>query len=111
MCYEETSIPALQRTAVITTDENNRILTYEEKPSEPKGHLAVPPFYFYRAQDIARIQEALDAGCGYDAPGSFAAWLSKQTPMHAYLMPGSRHDIGDMKSYEAVRDSYAGPEQ
>ena len=55
------------------------------------------------------IQEALDAGCGYDAPGSFAAWLSKVTPMHAWLMTGSRHDIGDMKSYEAVRDSYNGP--
>lgn len=109
MCHEETSIPALQRTAVITTDEEDLITSYEEKPKEPKGTLAVPPFYFYRSEDIARIQEALDAGCGYDAPGSFAAWLSKQIPMHAYRMPGGRHDIGDMKSYEAVRDSYRGP--
>ncbi len=58
-----------------------------------------------------RIQEALDVGCGYDAPGSFAAWLSTKVPMHAYRMPGGRHDIGDMKSYEAVRDSYRGPEK
>jgi hypothetical protein len=29
---------------------------------------------------------------------------------HAFLMPGKRHDIGDMKSYEAVRDSYRGVE-
>ena len=41
------------------------------------------------------IQEALDNGCGYDAPGSFAAWLSKQTPMHAFLMPGKRYDMPD----------------
>lgn len=109
MCHEESSLSALQRTAVITVDGNDLITSYEEKPREPKGHLAVPPFYFYRAADIARIQEALDAGCGYDAPGSFAAWLSKKVPMHAYRMPGSRHDIGDMKSYEAVRDSYTGP--
>lgn len=109
MCHEETSVPALQRTAVITVDGNDLITSYEEKPREPKGHLAVPPFYFYRAADIARIQEALDAGCGYDAPGSFAAWLSKKVPMHAYRMPGKRHDIGDMESYRAVRDSYQGP--
>ena len=25
--------------------------------------------------NVRRIQEALDNGCGYDAPGSFAAWL------------------------------------
>ena len=54
-------------------------------------------------------QEALDAGCNTDAPGSYAAWLSHQTPMHAWKMTGGRHDIGDMKSYEAVRESYKGP--
>ena len=108
MCHEENRLPALQKTAVITMDENNLITSYEEKPKEPKGHLAVPPFYFYRAADIHRIQEALDAGCGYDSPGSFAAWLSGQTPMHAYVMLGKRYDIGDMKSYETVQAVYKG---
>ena len=108
MCHEENRLAALQKTAVITVNDNNLITSYEEKPKEPKGHLAVPPFYFYRVADIHRIQEALDAGCGYDAPGSFAAWLSGQTPMHAYIMPGKRYDIGDMKSYETVQAVYTG---
>ena len=79
---------------------------FAEKPKEPKGNLAVPPFYCYRACDVKRIQEALDNGCGYDAPGSFAAWLSKQTPMHAYVMPGKRYDIGDINSYEYVKSVF-----
>ena len=61
----------------------------------------------YRACDVKRIQEALDNGCGYDAPGSFAAWLSKQTPMHAYVMPGKRYDIGDINSYEYVKSVFS----
>ena len=108
MCHEERRPEALRRTAVITVDDTGLITSYEEKPEQPKGHLAVPPFYYYRAADVARIGEALEAGCGYDAPGSFAAWLSGKTPMHAWPMPGRRYDIGDMKSYEAVRDSYTG---
>lgn len=80
---------------------------HEEKPQEPKGNLAVPPFYCYRSEDVKRIQEALDNGCGYDAPGSFAAWLSKQTPMHAYRMPGKRYDIGDINSYEYVKSVFS----
>ena len=56
----------------------------------------MPPFYCYRACDVKRIQEALDNGCGYDAP-------SKRTPMHAYVMPGKRYDIGDINSYEYVK--------
>lgn len=108
MCHEETELAKQQKTAIITIDENGKITSYEEKPKEPKGTLAVPPFYYYRSADLKRISEALDAGCGYDAPGSFAAWLSHQTPMHAYLMPGKRYDIGDIQSYQKVQEEYKG---
>ena len=108
MCYRETDPARCRRTAIITVDEDERITSYEEKPDKPKGELAVPPFYFYRREDIARIPEALCAGCAYDAPGSFAVWLSGRTKMHAWEMPGKRYDIGDMRSYEAIRDSYTG---
>ena len=99
MTHKENELKALQKTAVITIDENNLITSYEEKPLEPKGNLAVPPFYFYKNEDLKRINEALSDGCAYDAPGSFAAWLSKKVPMHAYIMPGKRYDIGDIESY------------
>ena len=107
MAHEEHRLAALQKTAVITVDEDGRITSYEEKPKEPKGNLAVPPFYIYRSKDIVRIQEALDDGCNADAPGSFAAWLSRHTDMHAYVMPGKRYDIGDIASYEAVKSVFA----
>ena len=108
MCHTEDRLEALRRTAVITVDDDGLITSYEEKPQEPKGNLAVPPFYYYRIQDIGRILEALEAGCGFDAPGSFAAWLSARTPMHAWLMPGRRYDIGTIENYEAVQKTYRG---
>jgi glucose-1-phosphate thymidylyltransferase len=102
MCHEENVLAKLQKTAVITTDVNGLITAYEEKPTVPKGNLAVPPFYYYKASDVQRIPEAFADGCEYDAPGSFAAWLSWNTPMHAYKMDGKRYDIGDIQSYEYV---------
>ena len=107
MCHEENELKKQQKTAIITVNEEERITSYEEKPQKPKGNLAVPPFYCYRAADVKRIPEALEDGCGYDAPGSFAAWLSKQTPVHAYRMPGKRYDIGDVSSYEYVKSVFA----
>ena len=107
MCHVENELKKQHKAAIITLDSNDLITSYEEKPKEPKGNLAVPPFYCYRACDVKRIQEALDNGCGYDAPGSFAAWLSKQTPMHAYVMPGKRYDIGDINSYEYVKSVFS----
>ena len=88
--------------------DEDLITSYEEKPKVPKGHLAVPPFYFYRRKDVKRIPEALAAGCGADAPGSFAAWLSRQVPMHAFVMPGKRYDVGDVESYRRVCEVFEG---
>lgn len=107
MCHEENELKKQQKTATITLDSNNLITSYEEKPKEPKGNLAVPPFYYYRAADVMRILEALTSGCSTDAPGSFAAWLSKQTAMHAFIMPGKRYDIDDIVSYRYVNSIFS----
>ena len=39
---------------------------------------------------------------GADAQGSFAAWLSRQVPMHAFVMTGKRYDVGGVESYRSV---------
>lgn len=106
MCHREDAIEKLRKTAVITVDDSQRITGYEEKPQIPKSNLAVPPFYIYTADDLKRVGEALENGCNPDAPGSFAAWLSSRTSMHAWIMPGQRYDIGDMKSYEEVKKQW-----
>ena len=43
-----------------------------------------------------------------DAPGSFIAWLCGITDVYAMEMPGSRYDIGNFESYEAVKKEYKG---
>lgn len=106
MCHREDAIEKLQKTAVITVDAMQKITSYEEKPQSPKSNLAVPPFYIYTSEDLGRVGEALESGCNPDAPGSFAAWLSDKTSMHAWVMSGQRYDIGDMKSYEEVKQKW-----
>ena len=106
MRYFEPSEERLHKCGVLEVDENGLILGMEEKPSEPKSHWACPPFYYYTREDAARIPEAIASGCGTDAPGSLVAWLSSKVPVHAMEMPGKRIDIGDLKSYEAVKEIF-----
>ena len=107
MRYYEPSEEKLRKCGVLQVDSDGLILGMEEKPSEPKSHWACPPFYFYRREDAMRIPEAIASGCGVDAPGSLVAWLSSKVPVHAMEMPGKRFDIGDLKSYEAVKEIFA----
>lgn len=100
--HVEPSIAALQKTGVLETDENFRVLAMLEKPQNPPSNYAVPPFYYYRASDLPLLKKALDEGCGFDAPGNLASWLCTQTEMYAWQLTGSRYDIGDLPSYESV---------
>ncbi len=80
----------------------------EEKPAMPKSNWCCPPFYFYTRNDISRIPEAVLDGCGTDAPGEFAAWLSSKEDVYAMEMPGRRFDIGNLESYRKVCSEYRG---
>ncbi len=108
MRYWEESMEKLRKTGVAVVDGDDRILEMEEKPAEPKSHWCTPPFYFYRAEDVPLVKAGIMAGCGVDAPGSFIAWLSGVTAVHAWEMPGRRYDIGNLESYEEVNKTYSG---
>ena len=102
MRYFEPSVPKLTKCAVVEVDSHDRILSMEEKPVQPRSHWCCPPFYYYTRSDARLVAKGIVAGCGTDAPGSFAAWLSTQVPVHAMEMPGKRFDVGNLESYQKI---------
>ena len=102
MRYYEPSVRRLRKSGVVRIARDGRVLSMAEKPAAPQSHWCCPPFYFYKRADLARLDEALAAGCGIDAPGSLAAWIASVAPVYAMKMPGPRYDIGDLESYRAV---------
>lgn len=109
MRYREDDLVKLRR-AGISEVEGEKLVSFEEKPQEPKSHWCTPPFYYYVASDAAKIAEAIADGAGVDAPGSLVAWMCKHSPMHSMVMPGKRYDIGNLESYYQIKEAYKGPE-
>ena len=108
MRYFEPDGARLKKSGIVEIDGDGLILGMEEKPAAPKSNWCCPPFYFYVKEDARRFFEGIAAGCGTDAPGSFVAWLSCQTRVHAMEMPGKRFDIGNLESYRNVCGNYHG---
>ena len=108
MRYYEASVEKLRKTGVAAVGADDRILSMEEKPQEPKSNWCTPPFYYYPRRDLHYVAEGIAKGCGVDAPGSFIAWLCGQTAVYAWEMPGKRFDIGNLESYRQVQESYRG---
>lgn len=107
MCHHESEIKALQRTGVIVVDDNMKVLQMQEKPQNPLSNWAVPPFYIYKKNDLPLIRNCLENGCQFDAPGNLAHYLCSKTSVHAWPMPGKRHDIGTLDSYYKAQEIFA----
>lgn len=103
MCHHEPSLKALQRTGVIAVDSDWKVLEMQEKPEKPVSHWAVPPFYLYARKDLPLIKTCIEHGCGFDAPGNLAHFLTDKTDVYAWQMPGHRFDIGSLDSYEEAK--------
>ena len=108
MRYYEQDEKRLAKSGVSVIGENETLLALEEKPAEPKSHWCTPPFYFYKAEDAAKIKAAIADGCGTDAPGSLVSWMCRHAVLHSMEMPGSRYDIGNLESYQKVQETYRG---
>lgn len=104
MTYAEEELRILQKCGVVEIDKNNKVLSFEEKPEKPKSKYAVPPFYIYRKEDLYLFEEALNSGCGVDAPGHFVEWFCKHATVYAYLMPDIRIDIGTLEDYLKIKN-------
>ncbi len=108
MRYYEPEEKKLTKCGVVEIDENDRIVSMEEKPAQPKSHWCCPPFYYYTKADAKLVAKGIEAGCGTDAPGSYIAWLCTQTPVFAMEMPGKRFDVGNLESYNKIKEEYKG---
>jgi len=108
MRYYETDEKKLPKCGVVTVAEDDLVLEMTEKSPTPATHWCCPPFYYYTGKDVRMVSRGIESGCGTDAPGSYLAWLCRQTPVYAMRMPGRRYDIGNLESYRNVQEEYKG---
>ena len=92
----------LTRMGVAELGPEGRVVGFEEKPAQPKGHFRVPPFYLYAAEAVGGLTEFLAEGGSADAPGHYLAWWLQHGPVQAVRRDEGTYDIGTLESYRAV---------
>jgi glucose-1-phosphate thymidylyltransferase len=80
---------------VVEADEDDRVVGFEEKPSQPRSTLVATAAYFYPREHVPLIARYLAEGNPPDQPGRMVAWLYEREPVYAYRFPGLWFDIGN----------------
>ena len=93
--YECPDPELIKQYGVVELDEDDRVLSFEEKPERPVSNLAATAAYLYRAEDVSLLGQYLAEGNSPDAPGNYVAWLYMRAPVYGYRFSGDWLDIGD----------------
>lgn len=89
---------------IVALNENNKVIDFIEKPSNPPSTLAATCCYLFPKDIMKLIGVYIDEGNRKDSPGYFIDWLRKRTSVHAFVFKGHWFDIGDLESLENARE-------
>jgi glucose-1-phosphate thymidylyltransferase len=82
---------------VVELDAEDRIVSFEEKPAEPRSDLAATAAYLYAPEHLSLLADYLAEGNSPDAPGNFVAWLYRRKAVYGWRFDGDWLDIGDQE--------------
>ncbi len=90
---------------IVETDDNHKILSFEEKPEKPKSTLASTACYILTQEGINGLLKYLDEGNDPDKMGHFIQWFISNHNVHAFKFDGKWFDIGNLDEYHKA-DEY-----
>lgn len=89
------SVELARQYAVVTLDDEERVVSFVEKPVEPTGTLVAVATYVYHRNHVPLVSKYLAGGNPPDAPGNLIAWLHTRRAVYGYRFGGTWFDIGD----------------
>lgn len=105
--YKEDDLKQLIRGGTTDIDENGKIISFEEKPTNVNYPYAVPTFYIIQKEDLTLFNDYQKEGYNMDANGNFIPYLLDHSTVYGYVFDEYRYDIGTLESYEQVQKRFA----
>lgn len=87
-------------------DKDKRIISFEEKPTEPKSTLVSTGVYFFPKKYVKKFNEYLSKKNNPDAPGFFIKWLSEREEVYGFTFSGHWFDIGSVEGHKEADEFY-----
>jgi len=108
LAYDLKSSEAAKSFGVIEMDGSGKVLSFEEKPENPRSTLCSTCAYFYPRKTLPLIKQYLEEGNNPDTPGSFVQYLlAKKIPVLCMSFDKPWFDIGTVEKLEGAREHFS----
>lgn len=92
---------------IVEVASDHKILSFEEKPQEPKSTLAATACYILNKEGINCLLQYLEQGNDPDKMGHFIEYMIKNHEVYAFRFRGRWFDIGSIESYHEADDYFS----
>lgn len=104
--YDVQDINLAKLYGVIQIDKNNKILSFEEKPENPKSTLISTGCYIYPKDFIKKIEGYMKTSHSKDGPGYLIQHFYKEQPIYGFKFKGKWFDIGNIEQYKKADEVF-----
>jgi glucose-1-phosphate thymidylyltransferase len=105
--YDVGDLTEAKKYGVVEVGASGEIISFEEKPAEPKSTLIGIALYYYPASTVATFSTYLAAGNNPDQPGRFVQWLYRRVPIQTWRVPGIWFDVGSKETLDEANRLFA----
>ena len=86
--------------------KNKKLISFEEKPQNPKTTIISTGIYFFPKEEITTIKNYMKTDKPKDGPGYLILDLLKSQKIHAFEFKGKWFDIGTKEVYEKIKNGF-----
>ena len=91
---------------VVEVDGSEKVVSFEEKPKEPKSTLISTGIYYFPKNKLSLIENYVKMQNVLDAPGYYIGWLSREHKVYGFSFLEDWYDIGNIESYKKADREY-----
>jgi glucose-1-phosphate thymidylyltransferase len=104
--YDIKDIAGATKFGVCAIDNNDKVISFEEKPAQPKSSLISMLLYYFPKEAVGYISEYQKESNALDAAGSYTKWLSEKKNVYGFQFDGKWYDIGSIESLKEAQDYF-----
>ena len=104
--YDIGNLEEAKKFGVVAVDKNRKLLSFEEKPVEPKSTLISMCCYYLPQATLPLVENYLNEVKKSDTAGDYLRWLSQKNTVYGFHFNGKWYDIGSVEAYHEAQEKF-----